>query len=131
MLVVSIDLEERIAFSLRSDWLINQCFEADQCSKDHLEESIVDSPFPVVIVFLHHWMGFGACSQNKLLNVLQELVSNDLVFLRELSDGLSHMFVRIGGKLGWYKRRFSFPLEVKVFQDHSFFDASDYVNYHS
>jgi hypothetical protein len=55
MLVVGVNLEERVALSLRVDWLIDKGFEADQSSKDHFEQSIIDSTFPVVIVFLHNW----------------------------------------------------------------------------
>lgn len=53
MLVIGVYLEQGIAFSLRSDWLIHKRFEADESSEDHLKQSVVDPTLPIVIVFFH------------------------------------------------------------------------------
>lgn len=100
MLVVGLDLEERVALARRSDWLVDQCLEGDECAEDHLEEGVVDATLPVVVILLHYWRGLGTSAKHELLDALEELISNDLVFFRELADGLVHVLIGVRAEFG-------------------------------
>jgi hypothetical protein len=95
MFVVSFNLEEWIAFARGSDWLVDQSLEGDKGSQDHPEKGVIDAPLPIVVVLLHHRRTLGTCPQHKFLDVLQKLLPDYLVLLRQLPDRLAHVLVRV------------------------------------
>ena len=131
MLVVGLDLEERVAFSGRSDWLVDQSLEGNEGAEDHLEEGVVDAPLPVVVILLHYGRGFGTRPQHELLDALEELIADYLVFFGEFADGLVHVLVRVRAEFGGTERRFFPCLEIEVLEDDCLLDAPDDIFDHS
>lgn len=132
MFIVSFNLEKGVAFTCGGvNWLVNEGFERKKGSQSHFENSVVNSPFPVIIILLHHHWTLSRCPQNKLLNVLQKLVPNYLVFLWQLIYCPLHMFVTVSWKLRRVERTLFSTLKIKLLQYHCFLNTSNNVLNHS
>lgn len=80
VIIFSIDLEKRNLSSIR---LLDKVLERDQSFENHATDSIVNSSFPIVIVFFHFTAGFRLSIIDIFFNGFQELISDDIVFFNE------------------------------------------------